>query len=42
MSVAELFCMVFIPLHLILFMLGRIYHSLEKIAENTKKEGEQK
>ena len=42
MSNAELFVLVFIPLQLVLFMLGRIYHSLEKIAKNTEKEGEQK
>lgn len=40
---AELFCMVFVPLVLILFWIGRIAYLLERIEENTRgKEGEQK
>lgn len=42
MSGVELFGMVSVPLYFILIWLVRIYNLLEKMAENTKKEGEQK
>lgn len=42
MNTVELFCMVSVPLYIVLLWLIRIFYLLEKIAKNTEKEGEQK
>lgn len=42
MNTVELFCMVSVPLYVVLFWLIRIFSLLERISENTEEEGEQK